>query len=119
MLGWHWLAQADRCDARAVRDPAVLAQLLTTLATALGLTVVAPPVVRPARGGLAGIVLLAESHAAVHVDDATDSALVDVFSCRPLDPVTAEACVREALGARTVQGEVHARGALPAAQAAS
>ena len=104
-LGWHWLAQVTGCAA-PLDDVAHLEQLLTTLSTELALTVMAPPRVQAIEGGFAGIVLLGESHAAIHTRVAERAALVDVFSCVPLDPAVAEGVIRAALRPEAVVAEL-------------
>ncbi len=120
MLGTHWLAHAIDAAPEALSDPACLAELLLGLAADLQLTPLSAPLVAPARGGLAGVVLLAESHAAIHADDATRSAMVDVFSCRSaggpdgsggLDGDLAAARVAKALRTETVRWHTVARAA--------
>jgi len=110
MLGWHWLAHADGADPTVLDDADALATLLRDLASCQGLTPVAEPVVAPARGGLAGIVLLAESHAAIHVDRAACRCMVDLFSCRPLDGARAAALLATALGGASVRWRITDRG---------
>jgi len=77
----------------------------------LGLRPVAPAVVSVIDGGLAGMVLLAESHAAVHTAVADRSAFVDVFSCRSsVDTRAAEAVVARAFAPGAVSGRLVRRG---------
>lgn len=109
MLGWHWLAHATGADPVVLDDADALSRLLLDLAASMGLTPVAQPVVAPARDGLAGIVLLAESHAAIHVDRAACEAMIDVFSCRPLDGAAAADRVRTALQATDLRWRIAAR----------
>ncbi|MEZ4318059.1 MAG: S-adenosylmethionine decarboxylase [Myxococcota bacterium] len=106
MLGVHWLGHAQRCDPAVLSDPARLARFLADLASALELTVMAPPQVHVVPHGLAGVVLLGESHAAIHTDLTACSAYVDVFSCTTLDAATADRFVREALAARVLEWRV-------------
>jgi S-adenosylmethionine decarboxylase len=111
LLGWHWLAQVSGAPSERLVSPDVLTSLLSALPDALGLRAVAAPTVRPVEGGLAGMVLLAESHAAVHTSVAEGAAFVDVFSCRRhLDAQLAEAVVREHLHAGEVRGRLVRRG---------
>ena len=79
--------------------------LLTELPAALQLHPVSPPVVSPIEGGLAGMVLLAESHAAVHTSVADRSAFIDVFSCR----ASIDADAAQVVVARVLPGTVQAR----------
>lgn len=107
ILGWHWLGEARGCDRTRLEDPDVATALLCTLSDALQLARAAPPsVVRPEPGGLVAVVLLAESHASLHVPPEGDVAFVDVFSCRgAIDGARCADAVRAALGA----AEVHHR----------
>lgn len=98
MLGWHWLAQVDRVAPERLGDAQGLALMLGELAQAMQLTPVGEPLVRAALGGPAAVLLLAESHAAVHTDLASGSAMVDVFSCREVNGDAAAAVVRRRLG---------------------
>ena len=106
MLGVHWLAHAEACDIEVLADAARLSEVLVRLPLSLGLSLMEAPVVRPVKGGWAGIVLLGESHAAIHTDLAARAAYVDVFSCTTLDPVLAEHLVRAMLGAASIRAEL-------------
>ncbi|MCB9664348.1 MAG: S-adenosylmethionine decarboxylase [Alphaproteobacteria bacterium] len=117
MLGWHWLAHTEQGAAAVLGEPGRLETLLLDLASTLDLTPVAPPLVRPVAGGLAGVLLLAESHAAVHVDLGAGAAMIDVFSCRAIDGAQAAARVAAALGAAP-SWELRSRGVLPAGASA-
>lgn len=115
MLGWHWLAQVEGADAEALASLGAVRDLLSALPRAFGLRAVAPPTVRHVDGGVAGVVLLAESHAAVHTHAGHGTVFVDVFSCRPIESTeVAEALVREHLGG-TVTARVAHRASRPAA----
>ncbi len=105
-LGWHWLAQATGCDPAALEDATALEHLLSELARQLSLTVMVPPRVQPIDGGLAGVVLLGESHASVHTRAADRAALVDVFSCIALDPHVADAVLRAHLRPEAVRADL-------------
>ncbi len=110
-LGWHWLGEVIEADPERLRRPEVARELLCTLSDALALTQVQPPVVRVADGRLVAVVLLAESHASLHVPPQGEQAFVDVFSCgaRPDGDRCAE-IARHALGAREVQHQTLRRG---------
>ncbi len=81
-LGFHWLANASGCDSAKIRDPGHVHEVLQALAPALGLVCVGGPKVHVNDdGSLVGFVLLAESHASIHVPAAGGGYLADVFSC--------------------------------------
>ncbi|MCB9675072.1 MAG: S-adenosylmethionine decarboxylase [Alphaproteobacteria bacterium] len=102
-LGLHWLGEARGCEPAALVEPARIAAFLEGLAVDLGLTLMDAPRVHAVKGGMAGVVLLGESHASIHTVPERAVALVDVFSCTTLDPLRAEAFVRRELGASDVR----------------
>lgn len=88
MEGLHLTAdlEACRCDPALLTDPARLADLCTTLTVAAGLTVVADRWHRFADhagspGGVTGMLLLAESHLAVHTWPELAGITLDVYVC--------------------------------------
>ena len=105
-LGFHWLAEARGCDPASIRDPAQVHAALNHLSQALGLTVVGGPTVQVhAEGLLVGMVLLAESHASIHVPATGDRFLADVFSCVQFEPQLAADLLSDAFGG-TVTGQL-------------
>jgi|GEM_PF-2240412 len=110
-LGTHWLARATGCDPRALGDSETVARVLGELPEALGLTPVGQPIVhaRP-EGGVAGVVLLSESHASLHASPADGTLFADVFSCAPFDPAIARAVLQRAFAPATLETEVVDRG---------
>lgn len=94
-LGWHWILDAQDCDAAALPDRATLLRALAEVPDALGLTRVGQPQVfahHEDAGGpagadtLAGITLLAESHFSLHLRPALRTLHADLFSCAPFAP---------------------------------
>ena len=92
MRGLHLTADLHGCAAgrAAMTDPQALRTLCRTAIAAAGLTAVAdvfhrfaPGVDAPAAApvGITGVVLLAESHLAVHTWPELDAATVDVYVC--------------------------------------
>jgi spermidine synthase len=110
-LGTHWLARAAGCDTQVLGDSTAVARILRELPDALGLTRVGEPVVhaRP-EGGVAGVVLLSESHASLHASPADGTLFADVFSCAPFDPAVAEQVLRAAFRPSQLETEVVDRG---------
>ena len=83
--GEEWVVEAFGCDAARLADPSALGALVDDLVAALGLRPVAPAVWHafPAPGGVTGVVLLAESHLALHTFPEHASICVNLFCCVP------------------------------------
>lgn len=110
MLGWHWLAWGEGCASPVLSDAELASTCLGALADALGLTAVQPPTAQRAERGIVAVVLLAESHAAIHTDVQAGMLFVDVFSCRSFDVEQALAVVRAHYGPTAVHHELTSRG---------
>jgi S-adenosylmethionine decarboxylase len=85
MAGLEWLVEAYDCDPSALADPAKLRALAGALIRELPLHPVCDPVWHqfPDPGGITGLVLLAESHLAVHTFPEHGSLTLNLFCCRP------------------------------------
>ncbi|MEO8079597.1 MAG: S-adenosylmethionine decarboxylase [Caldimonas sp.] len=94
MRGLHLTADLRGCStARAVMtEPAALRETCLSAVAAAGLTAVgelfhrfdagpAAPGAAPAQSGITGVVLLAESHLAVHTWPELEAATLDVYVC--------------------------------------
>jgi S-adenosylmethionine decarboxylase len=86
--GFHLATRlGDFSDLRALDDEAIIAKFLTALVARLGMRVLGGPLVRretasPTRAGCSGLILLCESHAAIHTYPELGQCFLDVFSCR-------------------------------------
>lgn len=107
-LGWHWIARASACDAQ-LDDLAAVETALRHMVSGLALRAVAEPIVRATDSGVAGVVLLAESHLAIHTVPSSREALVDLFSCAVFDAPLAAVLLRDALGAGAVDSQLITR----------
>ena len=83
--GEEWVVEAFGCDAARLADPSVLEALVADLVASLRLRPVAPTLWHafPAPGGVTGLVLLAESHLALHTFPEHGSICVNLFCCVP------------------------------------
>lgn len=82
----HWLASGTAADEVRLRNLDVVRGVLARLAPSLGLVCVdGPSVHRNEDGSIVGMVLLAESHASIHIPAAGSDYLADVFSCVDFD----------------------------------
>jgi len=86
--GCEWVVEAHGCDAERLADPDVLRALFARLVTALDLHPVAPaqwhafPAMNGAKGGVTGMIMLAESHLTVHTFPEHGSLCLNLFCCR-------------------------------------
>lgn len=83
-VGQEWLVDCSGCRPAALRDVATLQRLFDELVRALNLTVVGTPQWHafPGEGGVTGLVLLSESHLAIHTFPEHGFAALSVYSCR-------------------------------------
>jgi S-adenosylmethionine decarboxylase len=121
-LGHHILIDLWGVPHRLLDDTAALERELVEAARAGGAHVVERRMHRFAPHGVSGVLILAESHLAVHTWPEADFAAVDVFTCGP--ETIAEAVAREIverLGPSTHRTTRVDRGAssLPAAAGAT
>jgi S-adenosylmethionine decarboxylase len=81
----EWVVEAFGCDPRRLADPGALGALVDEMIEALALTPVAPAQWHrfPHPGGVTGLVLLAESHLALHTFPEHASLCLNLFCCRP------------------------------------
>jgi S-adenosylmethionine decarboxylase len=82
--GMEWVVEAFGCNAARLADPDTLVALVDEMVRALALTPVAPAQWHrfPAPGGITGLLLLAESHLAVHTFPEHGSLCLNLFCCR-------------------------------------
>ena len=83
--GVEWLIDAHGCDPSRLRSRECLAAVLDDVIAALQLRQVARPQWHefPEPGGVTGVVLLSESHLAVHTFPEWQLATFSFFCCRP------------------------------------
>lgn len=83
--GVEWIIEAFDCDAARLGDPAALQALVDEMIHTLGLRPVAPAQWHrfPGAGGVTGLVLLAESHLALHTFPEHGSLCLNLFCCVP------------------------------------
>jgi S-adenosylmethionine decarboxylase len=89
----------------------VLADTLRALPAELGLTRIGEPVVSAQEGGgVAGVVLLAESHASLHAVPHAGTLFADVFSCAPFSADAALAVLTRAYAPAAIDARLVERG---------
>jgi spermidine synthase len=99
-LGRHLLVDFHGCSAALLDDPAHLERALREAALAAGATVLNATFHRFSPCGVTGVLVIQESHLAVHTWPERNFAAVDLFTCgQTLDPWQACLRLKEALGA--------------------
>lgn len=112
-LGHHLLIDCYGCRGAVLADVDAVRSLLRRAAAAFGLTVIAEEFHQYSPQGVSGVLILAESHLAVHTWPEREFAAVDLFTCGacPGSSQLAE-FLKSALGAERVDCRLLERGAL-------
>lgn len=107
----HLLVELHGCPAELLDSVDVVRESLQRAAAAAGAVVLSVQTHRYAPQGIAGIAVLAESHASVHTWPEASYAAVDVYTCGDsCDPVLALPVLQELLGATRLTAAVVHRG---------
>lgn len=114
-LGNHLLVDCHGCSGAVLTDVDAVRALLRKTAAAFGLTVIAESFHQYLPQGVSGVLILAESHLAVHTWPEREFAAIDLFTCAA-GPEAARLAefLKSALGADRVECRRLARGALVA-----
>jgi S-adenosylmethionine decarboxylase len=114
-VGVEWLIDAYGCRPSRLRSRKCLAEVLEHVIASLGLRRVERSVWHefPGHGGVTGLVLLSESHLAVHTFPEWQLATFSFFCCRPCADWPWDDRLREQLGARSVLVRSVRRGGSP------
>jgi S-adenosylmethionine decarboxylase len=108
------LRVAEVTDKAALWDDDTVAGMLTTLVNDIGMRILAGPIVgtelgTPEKAGKSAVVILAESHAAVHTYPGLGQLFLNIFSCKPFQESTVLQTLQRLLGpfAVTERNMVH------------
>jgi S-adenosylmethionine decarboxylase len=120
MFGPHLMLDLYKCDRQKLMDVNLAHRILDELPNILGMNKIMPPYVVPYsgsknpasfdKGGISGIVIIAESHISMHSFVEQEYINVDIFSCKQFDPEVATAYLVEAFGAKKVEKNFLMRG---------
>ncbi len=103
MFGPHLIIDGSKCNTQKLGNRILIEQLLNDYPRAIGMTKIGGPYMfeyqapDPAYSGVSGLVVIAESHIAIHTFPALDYFTMDIFSCRNFDHETAIAYIKDAL----------------------
>src|SRR2546427_13130378 len=90
-FGPHLMLDGYGCDKTRLQDLNLVYRILDELPTRIGMTKIMPPYVfkysglKPEDWGLAGFVLIADSHISIHTFPEKRFVSVDIFSCEAFD----------------------------------
>ncbi len=98
-LGRHLLVELYGCESARLDDRAAVRSALLATAELIGATVVGECFHNYAPQGVSGVVIIAESHLAVHTWPEASYAAVDFFTCGELDPRAGMRRLAQELGA--------------------
>ncbi|MEO6418583.1 MAG: S-adenosylmethionine decarboxylase [Polyangiaceae bacterium] len=104
LLGIEWVIDAEGCDAASLRDEPKVAQFLEGIVRVLALTVAKPPVLHrfEGEGGITALLLLSESHLAIHTFPEHKALTLNLYCCKPRPPFDWALSLRETFGATNV-----------------
>jgi S-adenosylmethionine decarboxylase len=96
----------DVANRQALDSENAVRTYLLNLVEAIGMTILAGPLVAresapEARSGISGVVILQESHVALHTYPRSGQAFLDVFSCKPFSPAIVAEITAGAFGSFT------------------
>lgn len=111
-LGRHILAEFYDCSPSVLNDPQVIEQYMNAAADASGATIVQSVFHHFSPHGVSGVVVVQESHLAVHTWPEYGYAAVDYFSCGPVDVDAAFRLLEKSFGAERVVAKEISRGIL-------
>lgn len=80
-LGRHILAEAEGCDPRVIDDPHMVESIMVSAALSAGAEVREVAFHRFSPQGVSGVVVISESHLAIHTWPEYGYAAIDVFTC--------------------------------------
>jgi S-adenosylmethionine decarboxylase len=110
-LARHTLLEFQGCDAELLNAPQQLKDLLLAAVRRAHGTIVAELFHTFSPHGVTGVVVIAESHVAIHTWPEHGYAAVDIFSCgSKLDHASLSASLQDALGAARVETRELTRG---------
>ena len=99
-LGIHILAEYSNCDYNRINDVAYIEKIMLESATLAGATVISSSFHRFSPHGVSGVVVIQESHMAIHTWPEYRFASADIFTCGDsVDPWKAYENLKKSLGA--------------------
>ena len=116
MVGPHLIIDGSQCDTRKLADRNLVERVLSDYPSAIGMTKIGGPYMfeyqapDPAYSGVSGLVVIAESHIAIHTFPELDYFTMDIFSCKNFDHEKAIAYIKDAFDVREMDRMLVQRG---------
>lgn len=116
MFGPHLIIDGTRCDTKKLADRILVEQVMNDYPTAIGMTKIGGPYMfeyqapDPAYSGVSGIVVIAESHIAIHTFPELDYFTMDIFSCKNFDHEVAIEYIKKAFDVKEMDRMLVQRG---------
>ncbi|HET9109768.1 MAG TPA: adenosylmethionine decarboxylase [Ktedonobacterales bacterium] len=116
MFGPHLIIDGSRCNTQKLADRILVEQVLNDYPAAIGMTKIGGPYMfeyqapDPAYSGVSGLVVIAESHIAIHTFPELDYFTMDIFSCKNFDHEKAIAYIKEAFDVQEMDRMLVQRG---------
>ncbi|MGZ3583152.1 MAG: adenosylmethionine decarboxylase [Ktedonobacterales bacterium] len=116
MFGPHLIIDGTRSDTKKLADRILVEQVMNDYPTAIGMTKIGGPYMfeyqapDPAYSGVSGIVVIAESHIAIHTFPELDYFTMDIFSCKNFDHEVAIEYIRKAFDVKEMDRMLVQRG---------
>jgi S-adenosylmethionine decarboxylase len=110
-LGWHIIAEFEQCSKELIDDSSYVEEHLNQAATVAGATIVKSVFHKFAPQGISGVVVIEESHFAIHTWPEHNYAAVDMFTCSDqMDYEKALAYLKEKFNCKDLSHQVIKRG---------
>lgn len=115
-FGPHIVLDLNECDPDRLGDLNLIFDLLNSIPDKIGMHKITQPYVFPYAGlvpedrGITGMVIIAESHLAIHTFQDKAYCFCDIFSCKPFDYEEAKNLLIEAFGSKKPSVQVMFRG---------
>ena len=110
-LGWHIIAEFEQCSRSSIDDIEYVEKHLNESAKIAGATIVKSVFHKFAPQGISGVVVIEESHFAIHTWPEHNYAAVDMFTCsEDMDYDKALVYLKEKFGCKVFKHQVIKRG---------
>lgn len=97
-LGKHFIAEFYKCNPLVINDRQTVEDIMTAAATISGATIIKPFFHTFSPQGVSGIIVISESHFAIHTWPEYSYAAVDLFSCSDFFYREALTYIKEKIG---------------------
>ena len=109
-LGRHILVEYYNCDPEILKNPALIEKKLVQAALEAKATIVTSKFHHFSPWGVSGVVIVAESHLAIHTWPEYEFAAVDFFTCGDIEPWKSFSYLEKVLKAEFSESEEIPRG---------